>query len=138
MKDFNHARLLFGMAQKDFKALAGMTDTNVFADEIFGFHAQQVVEKLLKTWLSLLGIEYPRIHDLEELFEILEEHGQNVSSLFRTLIDLTDFAVMFRYEAYEDQDQPLDRPKIIEKISTLLSYVENILKNMGTSALHDN
>ena len=129
MQDFNHAQLVFRMAQKDFKALAGLTDTNVFADEIFGFHAQQVVEKLLKTWLSLIGIEYPRIHDLEELFEILEEHGQNISSTFRSLIDLTDFAVIFRYEVYEDLGTPLDRRKIIEKVSTLLSHVEKILKD---------
>jgi HEPN domain-containing protein len=133
MKDFDHARLVFKMAQKDFKALSGMIDTNVFADEIFGFHAQQVVEKLLKTWLSLLEIEYPRIHDLEELFGILEENGQDVSSSFRSLIELTDFAVIFRYEAYEDQGSPLERLKIIEKISALLNHVEKILKDAETN-----
>jgi len=30
-----------------------------FADEIFGFHAQQAVEKGLKAWICLHGIEYP-------------------------------------------------------------------------------
>lgn len=33
------------MADKDLAALAGMSDPTVFADEIFGFHAQQAADK---------------------------------------------------------------------------------------------
>jgi HEPN domain-containing protein len=29
-----------------------MADSPLFADEIFGFHTQQAVEKALKAWLS--------------------------------------------------------------------------------------
>ena len=34
-----HAHALLEMARKDARALAGMTDRETFADEIFGFHA---------------------------------------------------------------------------------------------------
>lgn len=44
-----------------------MTDASVFDDSIFGFHAQQVVEKSLKAWLSGIGAEYPKTHDLSLL-----------------------------------------------------------------------
>lgn len=47
------------MAHKDFSALTDMLDNAVFADEIFGFHAQQAVEKALKAWLCAHGIAYP-------------------------------------------------------------------------------
>jgi hypothetical protein len=34
------------MARKDFAALRGMLGSPLFADEFFGFHAQQAIEKL--------------------------------------------------------------------------------------------
>ena len=54
MSEPEHAVLL-AMARKDLVALAGMGDLKVFADEIFGFHAQQATEKALKSWLATLG-----------------------------------------------------------------------------------
>ncbi len=75
MSDPDYARVLLSMAEKDLGALRGMVDSAVFADEVFGFHAQQAVEKSIKAWLSLLGVDFPKIHDLERLLAILEEHG---------------------------------------------------------------
>jgi HEPN domain-containing protein len=54
MSDREHACMMLALAQRDFRALRGMLDANIFVTEIFGFHAQQVVEKALKSWLSLL------------------------------------------------------------------------------------
>jgi hypothetical protein len=51
MADFEHDRAILRMAHKDFNALSGMLDNAVFADEIFGFHVQQTLEKALKAWL---------------------------------------------------------------------------------------
>jgi HEPN domain-containing protein len=73
-----------------------MLDTRIFADEIFGFHAQQAAEKALKAWLSLSSMDYPRIHDLEELLVLLTQHEATIPEQFYGLIDLTDFAVQFR------------------------------------------
>lgn len=36
---------LLSAANKDFSALQGMADCLVFADEVFGFHAQQAVPR---------------------------------------------------------------------------------------------
>jgi hypothetical protein len=58
------------------RAIVGMVaDADTFADEVFGFHAQQSVEKALKGWITLLGREFPRAHDLEQLFRTLTEAG---------------------------------------------------------------
>ncbi len=52
MRDIKQARALQRMAHKDFAALKGMAqDVITFADEIFGFHAQQAAEKGLKAFL---------------------------------------------------------------------------------------
>jgi len=104
MRDLDHALLMSHIALNDFKALKGMIDPAIFSDEIFGFHAQQAVEKTLKAWLSLVGVTYPKIHDIEELFALLTDHGENIPDQFRTLIDLTDFAVQFRYDFFAESD----------------------------------
>ena len=67
MVNYEEAYLLLTAASRDFRALQGTMDPGVFADEIFGFHAQQAAEKALKAWLSALDVEYPRTHDLTML-----------------------------------------------------------------------
>ena len=52
MSDLEHAKMILGAARRDLLALSGMANQQQFADEIFGFPAQQVVEKALKAWLS--------------------------------------------------------------------------------------
>lgn len=95
-----------------------MADTNIFADEIFGFHAQQAVEKALKAWLALLGVEYPRTHDLSFLLNMLKDQGQNVESLY-DLIEFNPYAVQYRYEAFEEIGNPLDRSNVTDHIADL-------------------
>jgi hypothetical protein len=41
----DNARQMLSIARRDLKALGGMLDADVFAYEIFGFHAQQAAEK---------------------------------------------------------------------------------------------
>ena len=81
MAPSDEAHQLLAAACNDWRALGGMGDTTIFTDTIFGFHAQQAVEKALKAWLALLGVEYPRTHDLSLLLGILRDSGQNVESL---------------------------------------------------------
>ena len=131
MSDLEHARMMLGMARKDFQAIQGMKDDKKFADEIFGFHAQQAVEKALKAWLSLVGIGYPKIHDLEELFALLEEHEETVPEQYRGLIDLSDFAVQFRYESFEDLGGGLDRAEVILQVAKLVEFVEKLIENIA-------
>lgn len=127
MTDLDHARLILAAAQKDLKALEGMTDGVTFEDEIFGFHAQQVVEKTLKAWLSICGVAYPRIHDLEELIGLLIENGVFVPDKFHALTDLTDFAVQFRYEAFDETGGELNRKEIIAQVAELVNHVQSLL-----------
>ena len=41
MSDSKQANAMLPMAQRDFKALHGMLDAEIFADEIYGFHVRQ-------------------------------------------------------------------------------------------------
>lgn len=126
MSAHEHAHMMFRLAQRDFRALQGMLDTNIFATEIFGFHAQQVVEKALKSWLSLLDVDYPRTHDLEELLALLAQHGATVPERFYGLIDLTDFAVQFRYAAFDEDDAKVDRPALVRQLTELVEHIKRL------------
>jgi hypothetical protein len=53
--DADHARQLLDMANKDHSALSHMLDAAAFSDEVFGFHAQQTIEKALKAWIAVRG-----------------------------------------------------------------------------------
>lgn len=127
MSDPEHARLMLLLAKKDMKALGSMIDEKSFDLEIFGFHAQQAVEKSLKSWLSFRGIEYPKTHDLKFLFILLRQNGESIPGKFRDLEDLTDFAVVFRYEAVEESKKILDRSETIGQTNELINYVEDLI-----------
>ncbi|MGH7572472.1 MAG: HEPN domain-containing protein [Gemmatimonadota bacterium] len=134
MSDPDHADLLLEVARKDLRALEGMNDPSTFAEEIFGFHAQQSVEKAIKAWLSLAGQQYPRTHDLEALLVLLEDGGSAVPDVFWDLVDLSDFAVQLRYESYEYEEDMLDRASILGSVRGVVERVENELRESDRDA----
>jgi hypothetical protein len=66
---------------------------------------------------------------LEEFLALLEAHGEAVPESFHLLEDLTDFAVQFRYEAFEDLSDKLDRVGVIRQVTELVEHVENLLQD---------
>ena len=57
--------------------------------------------------------------------------GQKVliSTPLYPLIEFNAFAVQFRYEAYDMEDEPLDRGECIRRVKKLVDRVELLLKN---------
>ncbi len=131
--DLDEARSLLLAAHKDWQALGGMGDRTVFADEIFGFHAQQAIEKTLKAWLALSGVEYPRTHDISLLLSVLRMQEQSVDDDY-DLLEFNPYAVQFRYMAFAEMGEPLKRSAVIERVGGLLRRVEDLLTPMTASA----
>lgn len=127
MSDLDHARHMFTIAKRDLKALGGMMDQEIFAYEIFGFHAQQTAEKALKAWIAALGGSYGFTHDIALLLDTLTKLGADCSR-FADLPDLTIFAVHFRYDDAGDDCGFPEREDVLEKVSTLLTHVEQSIK----------
>jgi HEPN domain-containing protein len=128
MPDLEHARLMLSLARDDLAALEVMETSSRISPSIFGFHAQQAVEKALKAWLSLLDVIYPRIHVLYELFNLLEDHSATTVGRFRHLQDLTPFAVQFRYEEFTLSEANLDRLEVVRQVSNLIGHVEILIQ----------
>jgi len=61
------------------------------------FNAQQAAEKAVKAVLLAAGIEFPYVHDLARLLDLLQENGRDVPEPVRLAHSLTRFAVITRY-----------------------------------------
>ena len=130
MSDPKQARVLLEAAKRDVSALRGMGDAGVFADEVFGFHAQQAVEKLFKAWLAFLGETYPLSHDLAVLLDLLNACGMDVAR-FDELVGYTRYAVRLRYEAADPGANPLARATAVRRVEALLEEVRLRLTSEG-------
>ena len=123
----SEATVLLTMAAKDIELLRYIVSSDLIADEIFGFHAQQAVEKSLKAWITVAGGTFDWTHDLRRLLIVLQDMGLDVDR-YRVLIQLNSFAVQLRYEAMEEDDVPLDRTDILIKVETLYEHVQALLR----------
>jgi len=126
MRDLETAKIMLRSAERDLLALGHMLDQNAFPVEVFGFHAQQVVEKSLKAWLSIKGAQFQRTHNIRHLVALLEPVESDVSNLWN-LARLTGFAVQFRYEGFEMEDEELDRSSILQMVRDLFVKVEKMM-----------
>ncbi len=84
-------------------------------DRIFGFHAQQSVEKLLKVPILANGSNHAYIHDLEVLSKSVVSLGETIPHLTFPISDLTDFAAQFRYTSPRDLS-PTERDQIRQTV----------------------
>jgi len=94
------------------------------SDSIWGFHAQQAIEKLFKAVLIKRSILFPKTHDLTALFELLEQSNHNPLPFLLDELDLlTAFAVIFRYDDFEEIT--LDRAQTYKLILSVKKWAEN-------------
>ena len=112
-----HVVKLFALSAND----AGVLK-HPLPSEIFGFHAQQSAEKLLKAWLSACQVAYPFSHELEDLLKLLEDQREFLPALPCPLLSLQPFAVTMRY----DFGPPLsdeEKSQIMTSLEMLREYV---------------
>jgi HEPN domain-containing protein len=130
MNAIEEALRLLNRANADLTALRNMGDVGIFDEGIFGFHAQQAVEKALKAWLAAKDQTYPLRHDLGELFDALARVGEEARE-FQALSRLTPYAVQFRYDEISIDDERLDRPKTVGEVGALVEWVENRVDSLA-------
>lgn len=123
----DEAREMLMMGEKDLRAMRGMIDRQYFDDEVFGFHAQQAVEKSLKAWIIAVDEEYPITHSIARLLDVLEKSANEVSSL-RQFDAYSPFAVAHRYQAAGSAHVVRDRPAVIAQVSALWEHVKAVIE----------
>lgn len=104
----------------------------------FGQHAQGATEKLLKALIHEHGRKYPYTHDLDVLVVKLAVLGETLPALPIALGDLTDYAMLLRYEDDAQLPPALDRHACINTVESLRLHVTgriqalNIVPPTGT------
>jgi HEPN domain-containing protein len=98
MRQHEQALLLLKKAQEDTALLSEVLSSERISNEIFGFHAQQAAEKLLKALLSEFSVSFPRSHNLCLLIDLLADAGHSLPSSLCDLDLLTPYGTLFRYE----------------------------------------
>ena len=61
------------------------------------FDAQQAAEKAIKAVMIARNIEFPYVHDLDRLLDVLEETGETIPEGIRAVRTLTRYASITRY-----------------------------------------
>jgi HEPN domain-containing protein len=92
---------------------------------VWGFQVQQTIEKTLKAWLYLCGVEPPFTHDLVALLKLLQQAEIDITP-HRDLARFTDFAVQIRYDDQPDL-QNLDRATWNSRAEALVTAIEALL-----------
>jgi HEPN domain-containing protein len=127
-KSRKHALLLLHKAAQDEYVLDAHLSDVMFPVDIYGFHAQQAVEKLLKAALVIQAGGFPQIHRLEVLIDLLAQACPEVLR-FDDLRALTPFAVRLRYDLLPSETTPsLDGPRVRKRIAELRTWVESIIE----------
>lgn len=98
----NQYEIFYNKAKADLSAAAvlyeKLREGNSGLDiEVVFFHLQQSAEKFMKAALSKKQIDFPRVHDLETLFDLLATNSIRLNANNDLLIELNDFAVEGRY-----------------------------------------
>ena len=127
MNDQAHAEEILEAARRDLRALRGMNDTEVFSDEIFGFHAQQSVEKALKAWLAFLGQRFPKTHDLKQLIDFSARAGYRPTEWTPSSISMPSQCSTDMNPPTADEET-LDRLDLANKIERLISQVAGAIR----------
>jgi HEPN domain-containing protein len=123
MSPTDRPRDLLTLAERDYQAALILARAENPQLDVAGFHLQQAVEKSLKAWLALKGVDYPGTHDLNPLLGLLEDQDENVE-LFWSLLELNPFAVQFRYELPGEEFPNFEQVAQVAK--QLLAHVKSL------------
>jgi len=126
------ALLFLAKAREDEILLEEVRQSPRVSDAVFGFHAQQAAEKLLKALLSELGVAFPRTQDLRFFIELLGQAGRPVPPELAELDRLTPFATLYRYE-HLAAPVALDRTEVCQWICRLREHAKQEIEGRKTS-----
>ena len=76
------ATRLLRIARRDLKMARRLLDPDV-EEASWGWAAQQCLEKALKAWLHVLGVQPPATHDIARLLLLLQQAGVDTTEPHR-------------------------------------------------------
>lgn len=91
------------------------------------FHAQQAAEKALKAVLLFKKIEFPLVHDIEELLELAKQNGLVLPREVSDAGALTPYAVEARYPGHMEEIAPSDVDEAIHLAEGVFTWASGVI-----------
>jgi HEPN domain-containing protein len=117
------AQVLLAKAEGDLAAARLLAADVHQSDHVVGFHAQQAVEKAIKSVLVSRGLEIPLSHDIGYLVQLCSE----VATLPEDVAGarwLTPWAGGWRYDS---EDSPIDRTAAVAVADAAVTWGQSLL-----------
>lgn len=114
------AELMLEAARRDAAAYSALAPNTSIHDSILGFHAQQVVEKAIKSVMFGSRVLVPRTHNITQLLDDLSAARVASPPHAEALDMLNPFAVQARYGALDAG--PLDRDTVARWLVDVLAW----------------
>lgn len=118
------AQRLLRLARRDrgtFELLLPLPQASMAA---IGFHAQQAVEKAIKSVCVMHGLEVRRTHDLAALAQTLSDAGQALPVSLDDFRQLNPFAVEFRYD--DEFNTSMTREALAATVHQVLAWAQQV------------
>ena len=91
------------------------------------FEAQQAAEKAVKAVPRFHEIDFPRTHDLRQLFTLLDSKGHSTPQDIWEAVDLTDFAVETRYPGPAEPVTQKEYREAVAMAERVVRWAEKII-----------
>ena len=91
------------------------------------FDAQQAAEKAIKAVMVSRGIEFPYIHELARLMDILESVGERIPATVRQSDRLTQYATATRYPGVEEPVGEQDYAEAVQLAEAVVHWAERTI-----------
>ncbi len=93
------------------------------------FHAQQAAEKALKAVLLFKHIEFPLVHDLKILIDLLRKNAVTLPPEIHEVDSLTPYAVEARYPGHLEEVTSSDVNEATHLAEAILRWAMGVLRS---------
>ncbi|MBI4678667.1 MAG: HEPN domain-containing protein [Elusimicrobia bacterium] len=93
------------------------------------FDAQQAAEKAIKAVLVLLGVGFPKTHDIRELLGLAGQADLDIPQEVQDAMDLTDYAVATRYPSAAEPVTREEYGQAVGMAELVVQWAERTIKS---------
>jgi HEPN domain-containing protein len=109
-------------------ARLGMNSNDVLPEQVC-FHAQQAVEKAIKSVLLHNKIPFPLVHDLEVLINIARHEKLQLPAWAENVAVLTQYAVETRYPGLWEDIKETDVTKALKIAQKAVEWAKSVVEH---------